>query len=411
MVICGVNSGCILPRAPLSYWTIESPPLEMDYMKLNLIRCCVPLFALTLALPLAGAVSACSTTQGSSNNASSKKIAPWTIDHDSWYELGYRWEWTGFPLMKKGAGLTDAVAYKDAIVTTASDTTVTCLESSTGKVRWAKQLDRQTTQLFEPQRVGNTLFICSDTELHEISIKNGNTLDRDSVHAIINTKPLIMGNLALFGTTRNELFAFQTTNDFKLWSYKFDGVLESPPTQIDDQTIAMISTGGDIRVLNTNQGASVLKANIAGGSINNLLVDHGNLFVASNDQSLYALSLDDGSRLWRKRTSKPLLVQPVIHDGVVYATTADEGLVAFDTSTGEMLWNNDEISGWVVSLANNDELMVWTGTHLAAVDKDSGETIATADLDGAAGVRTDTFIDGNLYVITPNGSIAKFTLR
>ena len=68
-------------------------------------------------------------------------------------------------------------------------------------------------------------------------------------------------------------------------------------------------------------------------------------------------------------------------------------------------------SGWVVSLANGDELMVWTGSHLIAVDKDSGEIIATADLAGAAGVRADTFIDGKLYVITPNGSIAKFTLR
>jgi len=382
-------------------------------MKIDLTRCCVSL----LALSLAGAVSACSTTQTTSSNTSTQTASEpsssdgWSIDHDSWHELGYRWEWTGYPLMSKGAGLTDAVAYGDSIVTTASDTTVTCLESSTGKVRWAKQLDRPTTQLFEPTRVGETLFICSDTELHEINLKNGNTLDRDTVGAIINTKPLVMGNLALFGTTRNELFAFELQNDFTLWSYKFDGEIESPAVDVDGSSIAMISAGGDLRVLATYDGGSIMKTDIAGGAIASLVVDDGAVFVPSTDQSLYSFSIDDGYRYWRKRTSEPVLVQPVMHDGVMYASTADDGLIAIDSISGDVLWSNNSIAGWVVSLANGDELMVWTGKTLVAVDIDSGEIIAAADLDGAAGVRADAFVDGNLYVISSDGAIARFSLR
>lgn len=376
-------------------------------MKIDLIRTCVSM----LVVSIAGVTAACSSTQTSSKAITSSDAEPWVIDHDAWHELGYRWEWTGYPLMSKGAGLTDAVTFDDAIITTASDTTVTCLESSTGKVRWAKQLDRPTTQLFEPVRVGNTLYITSDTDLHELSIKNGNTLDRDNVRAIINTRPLIIGNLAFFGTTRNEIFAFETTNDFKLWSYTFDGEIESPAIKVNDDIIAMISAGGDIRVLGARSGNSILKANIAGGSFNDMLVDDGNLFIASNDQSLYSFSLEDASRKWRKRTSKPLTVQPAIHDGVLYASTADQGLSAFDSASGKMLWSNNDISGWVVSIANGDELIVWTGSSLAAVDKDSGDVITNTDLKGAAGVRADEFIDGNLYIISPTGALAKFTLR
>lgn len=376
-------------------------------MKIDLIRTCVSM----LAIGAAGLTAGCSSTQSTSNAITTPEAEPWVIDHDAWHDLGYRWEWTGFPLMSKGAGLTDAVTFDDAIITTASDTTVTCLESSTGKVRWAKQLDRPTTQLFEPVRVGSTLYITSDTDLHELNIKNGNTLDRDNVGAIINTRPLIIGNLAFFGTTRNEIFAFETTNDFLLWSYTFDGELESPAIKVTDEVIAMVSAGGDIRVLGARDGNSILKANIAGGSVNDMLVDNGNLFVASNDQSLYSFSLSDGSRQWRKRTSKPLTVQPSVHDGVLYTSTADQGLSAFDASTGKMLWSNNDISGWVVSIANGDELIVWTGSSLAAVDKDSGDVIVDADLNGAAGVRADKFVDGNLYVISPTGALAKFTLR
>ncbi len=376
-------------------------------MKTDLIRTCVSM----LVVSFAGVTSACSSTQTTSKAITTPDAEPWTIDHDAWHELGYRWEWTGFPLMSKGAGLTDAVTFDDAIITTASDTTVTCLESSTGKVRWAKQLDRPTTQLFEPVRVGNTLYITTDTELHELNIKNGNTLDRDNVRAIINTRPLILGNLAIFGTTRNEIFAFETTNDFLLWSYTFDGDIESPAIKVNDEIIAMVSAGGDIRVLEARSGDSILKSNIAGGTYNDMLVDNGNLFIASNDQSLYSFSLEDGSRQWRKRTSKPLTVQPTLHDGVLFASTADQGLSAFDADSGKMLWNNNDIAGWVVSIANGDELIVWTGSSLAAVDKDSGDVITSANLKGAAGVRADEFIDGNIYVISPTGALAKFTLR
>ncbi len=376
-------------------------------MKTDLIRTCVSM----LVVSFAGVTSACSSTQTTSKAITTPDAEPWTIDHDAWHELGYRWEWTGFPLMSKGAGLTDAVTFDDAIITTASDTTVTCLESSTGKVRWAKQLDRPTTQLFEPVRVGNTLYITTDTELHELNIKNGNTLDRDNVRAIINTRPLILGNLAIFGTTRNEIFAFETTNDFLLWSYTFDGDIESPAIKVNDEIIAMVSAGGDIRVLEARSGDSILKSNIAGGTYNDMLVDNGNLFIASNDQSLYSFSLEDGSRQWRKRTSKPLTVQPTLHDGVLFASTADQGLSAFDADSGKMLWNNNDIAGWVVSIANGDELIVWTGSSLAAVDKDSGDVITSANLKGAAGVRADEFIDGNIYVISPSGALAKFTLR
>lgn len=363
---------------------------------------------LLATLAPAAALQACSSTQ--TNEPKAEKVE-WTIDHDAWHDLGYRWEWTGFPLMKPGAGLTDAVAYGDAIVTTASDTTVTCLESSTGKVRWAKQLDRPTTQLFEPTRVGDTLFITSDTELHEINLKNGNTLDRDAVGAIINTKPLVMGNIALFGTTRDELIAFETTNDFEHWSYKFDGEIESAPIQVTDGSVAMISAGGDLRILNNYDGASILKMNIAGGAVASMLIDSGAIIVPSTDQSIYAFSLIDGSRYWRKRTSEPVIVQPVMHDGIMYGTTADDGLVAIDSIDGKIIWSNSDIQGWVVSLANGDELMVWDGKSLSAVDMDSGEVIVSADLNGAAGVRADEFIDGNLYVISPNGALAKFSLR
>lgn len=365
--------------------------------------------AISLSLTALGACS--STTSTTRAPETSADIPEWTIDHSAWKSLGYQWEWTGYPVMGDRAYLTDMIAYNDTIVTLASDTSVSTLEPSTGKIRWSKALDRPTTQLFAPARVGNTLFLPSDTDLYELDLTTGNTLDRDAVGAIINTSPLIMGNLAFMGTTRNELIAFQFDNDFKSWGYDFGGAIQSPPVRVDDDTLAMISAAGDLRLLNAVTGSTELSTRVAGGAVTDLLVDPDTIYIPSSDQSIYAFALADGVRYWRKRTSAPITVQPVLDDGVMYASTADDGLVAIDTISGDTLWNNNDIGGWVVSIVDDDELIVWTGRELLAVDKDTGELIVGARLDNVAGVRTDTLHDSDLYVITANGSIAKFSRR
>lgn len=370
--------------------------------------------ALGAILISASVLAACSSSTSTTRDpdANTNAATPeWSIDHGAWKSLGYRWEWTGYPILGDRAFLTDMIAYDDAIITLASDTSVSVLEPSTGKVRWAKTLDRPTTQLFAPDRVGNTLFLPSDTELYELDLTTGNTLDRDAVGAIINTSPLVMGNLAFMGTTRNELIAFQLDNDFKSWGYDFGGAIQSPPVRVDSDTIAMISAAGDLRLLSTVTGTTELSTKIAGGAVTDMLVDPDTIYIPSADQSIYAFALTDGVRYWRKRTSAPITVQPVLDDGVMYATTADDGLVAIDSISGDTLWNNNDIGGWVVSIAGDDELIVWTGRELLAVDKDTGELIVGVRLDNVAGVRTDTLHDSDLYVITADGSIAKFSRR
>lgn len=360
----------------------------------------------------ASVLAACSSSSSAQRAPESAAAIPeWSINHGAWKSLGYRWEWTGYPIVGDNAFLTDMIAYDDTIITLASDTSVSALEPSTGKVRWAKSLDRPTTQLFAPDRVGSTLYLPSDTDLYELDLRTGNTLDRDAVGAIINTSPLVMGNLAFMGTTRNELIAFQIDNDFKSWGYDFGGAIQSTPVRVDEDTIAMISAAGDLRLLNTITGSTELSTKIAGGAVTDMLVDPDTIYIPSADQSIYAFALTDGVRYWRKRTSAPITVQPVLDKGVMYATTADDGLVAIDSISGDTLWNNNDIGGWVVSIADDDELIVWTGRELLAVDKDTGELIVGVRLDNVAGVRTDTLHDSDLYVITANGSIAKFSRR
>ena len=356
------------------------------------------------------ALAGCETTpSGDTPRARTPEARP--IDHAGWEDLGYRWEWTGYPLMGPGANITEAAVLGDMIMTVASDTTLTALETSTGRVRWARALDRDTTtRIFEPALHDGRLIITSDTEFSEIDTDSGNTIDRDEVGAIINTPPVMVEDIAYMGTTRDELIAFRIGRDFVRWRYRFDGPIQSPALPIDEDRIAMISGAGDLRVLDTRYGETRMSASIAGGSVTHMLHDGDTIYIASTDQSLYAFDLEEGIRLWRRRTSAPLTTQPILLDGILYATTQESGLTAIDADTGESRWENPEIGGWVVTV-NDDELIAWNGRDLLLVDTDRGELIRTLTLEGISGVRAGTKQNADIFTIDARGIVSKFSPR
>lgn len=362
--------------------------------------------ALCVGIPIIGA---CEGPQEGRPRAETPEALP--IEHDAWEALGYRWSWTGYPLMGEGARLTESAVLGDLVLTVASDTTLTAMETSTGRVRWARQLDRDTTtRIYEPALVGGRLIVTSDTEFSEIDTQSGNTIDRDAVGAIINTPPVMIGDIAYMGTTRDELIAFRIGRDFVRWRYRFDGPIGAPALPIDDGRVAMISGAGDLRVLDARYGETRMSAGIAGGSVTRMLHDGRTLFVASTDQSIYAFDLEEGTRLWRRRTSAPITAQPVLWRGVLYATTEDTGLAAIDASSGRSRWENPEIGGWVVSI-NGDELVVWNGRDLMLVDAQRGERITGVTLEGVSGVRAGAAENADLYTIDARGVVSKFSPR
>jgi outer membrane protein assembly factor BamB len=372
----------------------------------------------TLALSIAlVSFAGCSSTQStagsepSSQPASSNDRAGWDIDHDGWGELGYQWEWTGYPPLARNAVIDHATAYDDVLTFLGSGSTLSVLEANTGKVRWSRQIDRPTTRFVDPVRRDNILYAASDTDLWEIDLKNGNTIDRDSLGTLANTPPLLIDNLAIFGTLSGELFAFQMENDFKLWSYRLDGPINQPAIDLGEGMIGAISENGEIRTLDATNAFTGMTTRIAGGSDTTLLTDYFGIYVASLDQSLYAFDIADGFRFWRVRSSAPITVQHTLHEGMVYASTRDQGLMAIDASSGDIVWNNPEISGWVTTVVDDAELIVFSGFEMLAIDKDRGDIIARTTLNGISGVRTDAQVDGNIYIITLDGGVAKFGRR
>ena len=110
------------------------------------------------------------------------------------------------------------------------------------------------------------------------------------------------------------------------------------------------------------------------------------------------------------RSEHRLSAQPVFYEGRVFVTIPGEGLAGFNASTGARLWSLKAVSGDVIAIRDGN-LVVWNGRNAATVDPGRGELVAEASLGGASMLKTDQFVDGNLYVVEPSGRIQKYSPR
>lgn len=367
--------------------------------------------ALTVLALLGAAAGLTACSSGSPAPRGGTRMAePQKVDFEAWAGVGYRWEWTSSPPLTARGQIQFAEAYEDLMVVQDTGAMVSVLESATGRIRWNKQVAETNTRFHGLTRRNNAVVVTNETELFEFDLTSGNTLDRTPVNGIATTRPVFYGPLAVIGTAEGRLVAIDTRYDIRAWEYQFDGQIETDPLFVDDNRVAGVSTLGDLRILEVSTARGLASMRISGDAGDLMVSDGYYLFLASLDQSVYGYDADDGTRLWRLRSSAPVTVQPVLLDGVLYTTTADTGMVAIEGVTGETVWTNRDFGGWVVTTSRGD-LMIWTGRELLRVDAARGDVISRATLPGMSGLRADKPEDGNIYAISADGSVAKFSPR
>jgi outer membrane protein assembly factor BamB len=126
----------------------------------------------------------------------------------------------------------------------------------------------------------------------------------------------------------------------------------------------------------------------------------GTVYAGSWDQTIYALNVDDGTRLWRYGTEGRVTSSPAVVDGTVYVGSEDNNLYALDANEGDLQWRfgtGDSIIGSPTVLDG----VVYVGSQdgtLYAVDAADGETtVWTFDADAAI-TTTPAVTDERVYV-------------
>jgi len=104
------------------------------------------------------------------------------------------------------------------------------------------------------------------------------------------------------------------------------------------------------------------------------------LYFGSNDGALYKVGADDGRLHWRFMSSSEVQRKPVLHDGLLYFSNANDTVVALDPKTGAMQWSHHRspvgglsIAGYAGPAAmENRVFFAFSDGHVMAFDAKEG---------------------------------------
>lgn len=109
------------------------------------------------------------------------------------------------------------------------------------------------------------------------------------------------------------------------------------PVVVGDEVLVGSAGGRALYRLSRHNG-SVKGTYPAGNSVESApVVVDDRVYFADTGGVAWAYELD-GDLLWSRATGAPILVQPTVHDGVVYVTNVDDLAVALDANDGDLLW-------------------------------------------------------------------------
>jgi outer membrane protein assembly factor BamB len=379
------------------------------------------------ALALAG-LSGCESTSrpaGPDTNFDARAQAFQFNDAD-WSRAGYRLEWRGFPTMERGERITKLQPYADLVIAQSSGSTVSALETATGRRRWHNQLAGRLTRFVGIARAGSSVYVVSESDVYTLNKDVGGLEDRQTLAAVANTPPVLVGNTLVFGGPTGVVFAHDLTKRIRSWGFAMDSAINVAPAAIgassssigpaspttDEASVAAlaaISQRGEVALLDASSGSLRGKAQLFGGAAHPPVAAGPVVVVASLDQSIYAFS-PAGSQMWRIRTNSPLRGAPESIGSTVYLTAENDTFTAINALTGQPLWTSKGISGRLIAARGSNLLVFGNGT-LTVLERATGVVLHSFQTPSITQIVADKAEDGNLYAVSASGVVGKLMPR
>jgi outer membrane protein assembly factor BamB len=201
---------------------------------------------------------------GSPGHASSATPAPMSRvaaneneRYDAAAQLGYRLEWSAFAVIPSTREVEFVYAWDDIVAVHGSGNSLTILEAATGQQRWNIRLGANLAKFVGILRLPDGRLIdVAETELYALDDQTGVLQERQRLSVLANTAPVRYGGIMVVGGASGEVLGHNLRTGHKQWGYQLQSPIESDPILID-RTIAVVSDGGSLMVLEPLSGSSI----------------------------------------------------------------------------------------------------------------------------------------------------------
>ncbi len=327
------------------------------------------------------------------------------IDPQDLSQLGLNVAWANYLNVPTSHKISHAVVLGDILVTIEMPTNLfTAVNLRDGTVRWRQLMGHTTDRFYAPFRVGNFLYVNTETQILKIDANTGQAVEQGNLESVVQSGPAVVGPFAIFGGLNGRIFAHDLTTNYSKWAYRMPGGIITNPTA-NSRTAFVADSKGVYVLLFARDGEPVWKGRTFAQISAPAAMTRNSVLVPSEDQALYALDIQTGRDLWKFSASHPLNESPLVLGDTVLLRMAHVGLYALDLQTGKVNWKLAQ--DYLPISQSRTHLFVHHRTSLSKLDMASGRTIVQVPTQRIAFAFSLDGQGDHLLLVTDRGRLLK----
>lgn len=231
--------------------------------------------------------------------------------------------------------------------------------------------------------------------------------------------PVMDGDVIYAASADGEVVAIDRSTGKTRWSVELETSLSGGVGVFED-AVLVGSSEGFVLKLDASSGAQQWSTALGGEILSPPQSDGKRVVAQTYDGKLQGLDFNTGEVLWTYDSNVPVLTvrgtsTPILRNGLVFAGFANGRVLAFDISTGAIVWEvrvaipqgRSEIERIVdvdgtMDLIGNELYAASYQGRVVAIDVESGNKIWQQDVSSFSGVSLGF---GNVYVADEDGTI------
>jgi outer membrane protein assembly factor BamB len=257
-----------------------------------------------------------------------------------------------------------------------------------------------------------------------LDANSGDEVWRATAGAPFHSAPTYSGGRVYAVTNDSELISIDAGTGEVGWTYQAIAeparILSAPSVAVDGETVVAPFASGEVVALLGANGRRLWSDSLSRtgrltslSAINDIagrpVIDNGVVYAASHSGILAAIDQRTGTRIWAKPFASTQT--PWISGDVLFAVNVDGELAAFERTTGNVFWvaqlrryedegdRNGRVA-WTGPIMVGGRLVLANSLgDVVAVAPDTGQTVATADVDDPVFIPPVT-ANGDIYIVT-----------
>ncbi len=333
-------------------------------------------------------------------------------------DLGYRIDWQQRTLTTENSGIKTITVQGDSVFVMDGRNFLSRLRKKDGEQLWrvpvADALDEIHGITFMPNM--ERVFVTSGGDVLVLDSDTGSQIAKQRLGQIANTEPAVSGQFFVFGA-RNGQVCWHSYEIGHQWrAYQVSQSIQLAPLLVDGAVI-VVGSDGRIMVLNARSASQIWSKKLLDIVTAPPAAGNGHVYVAGQDQHLWAFDLDTGRNTWRYLTEDALSEGPVLLGDQVYQQIPSEGLVCFearplDEPDGVVVWRAPQVRGSVIGRIGSN-LLVWDQgqRRLEVVSIKQGAAALSLDLPAINFLLTNTQQGADLFAASNDGRVVRLVPR